>query len=505
MNYLVKYLKSKDSFLILLCLLPFIQLPFLANEVYAPHAWRQMDTLGYAYDFYKNGTSMMSPNAYWMGSHKTLLLEFPVTEYLQGLCFKMFSYSVKLGQFINLLFFSFCLAYFYSFVKLIFSKSLAQYSALIFLLLPLVFYYSHTFLVDFFALGCGFAFCYYFVRGLWEESWIYWVVATLFASLSFLVKAPVSFYLVLPLLVLLIQSKKWKFFIRFSWMFVLALIPFYLWQKHSIHLNSMAPDLKAFISDYRKFDDNSMWYFGLWEHRYIPYSWYTLWYRFSQEITGGLFVLFMAISGLAFFSFQKHSYFILAWVLGLLVMLLTFFNLNVIHNYYQLAFMPLLAIGIAQFIVFLGQEQKGIQKGLAVVVIAIVGIHSYLELSNSYFQKTEFKELGGWLEEHTKPDDIVVTTYGGLSAQCPLVLASAHRFGYSLSHANLNPNNIIKLMEHDATKFYYVTKSEPGGELRQFIEFFQYKKAILPSKHIVYLLDLTRTHDGKEYNPKAFD
>lgn len=495
---------NADKFLLLLCIIPFLQLPFLGNEVYAPHAWRQLDTLGYAYSFYSEQNALFYPEVYWMGGYKTLLLEFPITEYIQAVFFQLLGYSIKLGQFINLIYFSFCLAFFYKLIKILFNKEVAIYSSLCFFFLPVVFFYSHAFLVDFFALGCGFAFSYYFILGLQNKSFKSWIYATLFLSLSLLVKAPTSFYLALPLLIFTIYKAEWNFVIKYGGVFILSLIPFYFWIQHSTEINALAPNWKSIIPDYRKFDDMSMWYYGLWEHRFIPYSWYTLAYRFTQELTGGIFIFILSVFGIFWSFLSKNGWFVLGWLMGLLAMLLIFFNLNAIHNYYQLPFMAIIAMGLGYFLYQFNRWKSHYKYVVVILFFGFMGFSSYTELKTSYYHATEFKEMGIWLGKKSLSSEYIITSYGGLSAQCPLILSTAHRFGWSVSAAYLKPELILELMKHGADKFFLVSENEPGGELKTFMDFFSCQKHKASNGLTYYLVDLKHTQSGEVYFPESF-
>lgn len=91
-----------------------------ASVIDEPHAWRQFDTLYYAFDFYKNGFNILKPSVCWLGGYKTLILEFPLISYLIAIFYYVFTPSIFFARLIPLLFYLGSVYFLYRIVRFLY-------------------------------------------------------------------------------------------------------------------------------------------------------------------------------------------------------------------------------------------------------------------------------------------------------------------------------------------------------------------------------------------------
>lgn len=497
-NVLDKYLKvgteNANQFVFVLTIIFSVSLRFLhfGEIIDDPHGWRQCDTANYIWDYYKNGVDFLHPAVCWMGGYKTLILEFPLTEAIVAWLYQIFSPSVSIARLFFL--FSYCLGvyYFYKSSTLFLSKKIAMFSTVIYTFLPLSYYYSRALHIDFFALSFAFGMFYYYSVGIQIKSVKKLVVGSLFATVAFLVKAPYALSFCFPLFFIITKEKKWFFCLKWMVLFIYPGIIFIWWIIKSNQINAMAPNWQ-FIPGYRKFDDNTKWYFGLFEHRFILRSWQTLFERFMTDMSAGFIGAGLFIIGILV-AFKKKYAILWLWLFGVVLYLLLFFNLNVIHNYYQIPFVPILAIFMAIGIDFLANFFKlnsyyfSTQFFLLVTLI----ISSIVYAETTFFKhEVIYENIAKGIENNTKEDDLVIVSCGGLSVHCPIILHRAKRNGWSVPTANLNEKITTNLFKEGCNFVAFVDNEIPLNEFGDFLKLYPIKDIPIAKDKHLFLIDLS--------------
>ena len=466
------------------------------NIVDEPHAWRQYDTKQYIEGYYYDGNSFLEPSVCWMGGHETLVLEFPLPEYIIAQLYSVFGPELWVARTFFMVFFLLTCLYLFKALKVIFDDWVPELATIIFGFTPLSIFYSRAIHIDFFALFFAFAMLYYLLIAIKHQKMSSFWIALAFSIVAFVEKAPYVFYLAFPLLVFAVQQKQLLWILKRAIFFVIPIVGLFAWNNFAIHTNSNIPDW-YFIPGFNKFTEMTYWYFGTWEQRMNSEFTLRILGRLKDEILGLTGMIVFGV-GLLFYKKQSTYWFVMSWLFGAFIYAFIFFNLNIHHNYYQIPFIApfaiIAAMGIQKVVqLFTGKGLKVQLVSALSVVLIYVGLSINYAEENYYVQNTEFESIAKMLKQHTKRDDLVVFSYGGLTPQCPLILQPAQRKGWSIPQEFLM-KFIIESLRKDgnATKLAIVYDGYFSGELKTFFEAQTNKKGLEINKEgrTFYICDL---------------
>lgn len=462
------------------------------EQLDSPHTWRQADTANYIYDFYQNGIDLFHPSVCWMGDYKTVALEFPLPEAIVAAGYQVFGESHIVARFIFLLFFIGALRYFYLFIRFLFTIQLAQIATLIFLFAPLSLFYSRAVHIDFAALFFALGMAYHYMKGYRDRVWKHVLIGSIFATLAMLTKVPYVLPFTLPVIWIIFKSNSWKYVAQTIYLPIVPVTAFYGWQRWTFSVNNNAPDWD-FLVGHRKMVNNSHWYFGSWAQRADTENWNLLTERIGNEILGwsgtilGAFGLIMA--------YLKKRWVVFILSLSTILYAFIFFNLNVIHNYYQIPFIVpasvLIAIGITEVNEFFDRKHL---LGTALVILFAVESITYAE-KHYYVVQHEQIEIGELVKQQSKPDDLIVMNYNNIDLKCPNYLYRARRNGWQVLTYDLKAAAIYQLMQEGADYFVTVRTNRFEGEIGIFLNVFEEQVFPLESSErsvYIYYLDPER-------------
>ncbi len=452
-----------------------------------PHDWRQADTAYYIWDFYQNGIDLLYPAVCWMGSSENLVLEFPLPEAIVAQFQIWFGESMIISRFLFLGFFLLCSYFFYRITVLLFDKEIAFWALVVYLSLPLAQFYSRAIHIDFFAQGFSYAVLYYSLIGINRRSTRAIVLASILACIAGLVKIPYLFFLALPVLYYAYQRSGFKWLLLRSPIFLLPLAVFAVWQMHVYEVNSNAPHW-SYILHYRKFDQNSSWYFGVWEQRLSLYHWKKISLRLLFEAGAIFCLLFFPLSWVRKNSSQQQM--LWAWMVGLLVYLLLFFNLNAIHNYYQIPFIGPLAILIA---IGLRERMTTYKKSVLYMVVALIVILNTAFAEWKYYNVPEhLDKIASVVNQNTSIEEFPIVVFDKFDCRNPRILGRAKRRGWSLQEEAATAVVVDRLhREEGATHLIVVGNTQLAAQLvrpYQLQEMGEIRAQSLPASKLSVLI-----------------
>lgn len=393
------------------CALVLVRFAHLGETIDGPHSGRQCDTAFYALDFHRTGLHLFRPSVCWLGAHKALALEFPFPEAMTAVLYRVLGPRILWARLVALAFFLGSAWYLYRIVSYVRSGWTAKLVVLLYLAMPLAQNYSRAVHVDFAALFFAYGMLYYLLRGYDEERTGLIALAAGLGTLAFLIKGPYAFYLFLPFGLHVLRQPRLRRLARWVPLLVLPLVAFALWRLHAARVNAAAPDW-SLIPRYFKFTDMSWWYYGPLAQRLDVGNWLGLGYRTLHLLPGALGVYFLVLGMLARPADRRGIGFFWLWLLGTGVYLLIFFNLNLVHDYYQIPFLAPVAFFMAMGLEWLFLDRPrlaGLRSVLPFAFTMVVLLAKFVHTAEtSYYEVDRLSVAAGEAIRANTPNDALV-------------------------------------------------------------------------------------------------
>jgi len=443
-----------------------LRAPHMGEMIDGPHTWRQCDTAQYIHAFYTDGIDLLHPSVCWMGDHRTLILEFPLPEAVSAVAYHLFGPSHVTARWVTLLFFLGSTVFLFLFVRSITDRETARLAAVISMILPLALFYSRAIHIDYGALFFVHAMAWLWAEAIKRNSGTWLWMGSIPAALALIIKAPYVLPFVPLLIWMTITRRRWKLIFKHAPALILPALVLAVWQWHTMTVNGAAPDW-FFIPTYRRFTNNAHWWFGTLSMRQDPTHWLTLGQRILFEITGWI-GLVLAMIGL-WITAAKHRQDLLWWIAGAGLGVVIFFNLNIMHNYYQLPLVGpisvLMALGILH-ITGLMKARPAIRHAVALALVLVVGAESVKWSEKHYYEVLEPLRTAGLAIGNVVPEgELVVVSAGGLDPRSPHLLYRARRYGWSIPDRDLKPDLVERLEKEGAAWLAVVASDPPAGPL----------------------------------------
>ena len=165
------------------------------------------------------------------------------------------------------------------------------------------------------------------------------------------------------------------------------------------------------------------------------------------------------------------------WFSGVLIYILIFFNLNIIHNYYQIPLIAITSIFIAMVFMFIIRKLNKIPEYLriffSVFIFAIFAVFSIIYAEKTYYKIDQICiEAGKIINAQTPAENcllIAATAFPDTDCYDPRVLYRAKRIGWSINLKDMTTDLINNLKEigatHLAVIYYTGEKQEKNDNL----------------------------------------
>jgi 4-amino-4-deoxy-L-arabinose transferase-like glycosyltransferase len=420
----------------------------LTGPIDDPHSWRQCDSACFILGFVAHGIDLLAPRTCWMGGHGVVALHFPLLEAIVAALHPTSPPDPIYARLVHFAFFLGCAACLHRILRRVGNDLVAAVATVLFLSFPLAVFYSRAVHVEFAALFFGLLMTQLLLAGYDARRAGLLAAGVAAGTLGFLVKAPTVFYLFLPLAYRIWSRRdRWAA----AWSAALWPVPvaaFSLWRVHVERVNAQAPDW-SFIPGYFKFVDMGWWYYGRLAARLDPAAWRTLAERALLDVAGPLGVA-TAIAGLVLGRRHRAWPFVAWWSAGTLLYVLVFFNVNLIHDYYQV---PLLAPAAALGAIFVDASSARLARrsprvaGAATIAACIAVAASGVGLAEMRdYSIDELRVAAGTaIAGETPPGALVVASIPGTDPRDPRLLCRAEREGWSIDARDLRPDLVARL------------------------------------------------------------
>jgi hypothetical protein len=432
------------------------RLPHLRGPLTDPHAWRQCDTLHTSLDFFRRGFDLMHPAVCWLGAHRTLLLNFPLSEALSALLYRAFGPDPMWDRLVSLLFCVVATLYAGAIGRRLAGDRVGRLTALACLALPLSQYFSRVPHIEYSVIALVNGTFYHALRAHEDEGWAHVGFGVLCGVGAGLVKGPYLATLGLPLLALLLHAPSPARTVRALLPFVAAAAAFLVWREHVDKVNATVPDW-TFLPDFYR-EVNPIWrYTGTMQERLELHAWVRIAKRLVYELATPAGVLLALATPwwrqpTAATSERRPPdprTIALLWYANCLLHVLVFFRLNSWHNYYQMPFIAPTALLVALGADWLWQRlpRWGSVAAGGVVFAIFLLVALWMPRRVGYDRIDWLRtEAGPVLEAHVPKGELVVASdFNTLPPTDPRLLFRADREGWPMRANEITAERLARL------------------------------------------------------------
>ncbi|HLD74126.1 MAG TPA: glycosyltransferase family 39 protein [Bdellovibrionota bacterium] len=290
--------------------------------------------------------------------------DFPLFNLLAASLMKMTnSESLFVGRFLSLAFFLLGCFFLFKFVKKEFGESQGQWCIVLLAMTPIMFTFSTQFMADMAMICCFIAALYFLQQYALTPKKKYFYCALL-AAVTIPSFRYYGAFLLIPLLGYWLD-KKLKFNFKFLIFFIAPAIIPALWLYYSLNLQNNPITLH---------ETHENWHWGYWKSYLIDNTFY------YQIMFDRFFRYSLTYVALPFFIFGliklRKSFFMWGYIASLLLSCGIFNIGHHIHEYYQMKFIPLLAllaaVGMVESLKFIKNKRWGYVLQICVIVASFI-------------------------------------------------------------------------------------------------------------------------------------
>jgi len=145
------------------------------------------------------------------------------------------------------------------------------------------------------------------------------------------------------------------------------------------------------------------------------------------------------------------------WLAGLTIYVLTFFNLNGQHNYYQIPFLAPLAMMVG-FALARMEDRGSALRWVAYAAAGFLAFNGATFAWNNYFKLDPVREIAaGAIQGRTAASDLVITCMATSHPEDPRLLYRADRHGFNIATQYATNDVVDGLKRYGATVLAVVT------------------------------------------------
>ncbi len=411
----------------------------VTNPLLDFHSWRQTLTATIAMNFYSGDMNLLHPSTNWVREYYEF--EFQIYPYLVALLYKVFGFHDLLGRLVSIAFSMGTVGMLYLLGKRYYDPTTGLIAAGTFAILPMSVFYTRTFMPESAMLFFSVTMLYFFTRWLDNGTWRDFFLASLFTTLTFLIKLP-TLYLGAPLLFLAWLKFRKQIFAQYKlYLFVLLILaPPLLWYSHMAELHAQTHQGESIWLGNDKLANQGI---------LLDYKFYKLifWTRLVEKMFAFTAFPFL-ILGMVSKVERKEQYLFHIWFISVCAYFLIVAVGNRVHEYYQLPIIPVGAIFIGKFLAEffkahpnLGDWKRDIKVGLVLLMIIFIPIHSIYKLNKRLNFNRDYIVIGEQIKRHTMKNDRILLQEIG--ADRPHTFYYSNRKGWTLAYnQKLSPKEI---------------------------------------------------------------
>jgi len=419
---------------------------------YDTHCFRQTQTAGLIRDYYREGIDLFYPRMITLGDPGYAVLEFPLYQAISAIFYHVFAPDIIYARMASILFGLLCIMFVYRLAKRFLDQKTAVFASLFFAFMPLNIFYNRVPMPDTLTILLSLIMLDFLIEGINNKRTIFLVIGILSGSLGLMMKSPYVAPLFLPIIYMVYgQERKLKSFlnIRFLAAFIIPVTMMILWQQHANFVNEkhfntdVYPFRELYSAVVVKLRPFNTWYFGDIAQRLDIDNYLIIMQRIFKEILSIIGIFFLVAGFIALIK-KKIAAFFLIWLFSVLLSTLLFFNLNIIHNYYQLPLTAILAIfcgaGVT-FLINLFQNRK-VAFAVATFFMSFYLFMSYSIAAKFFEKKYYLIEVGEFIDSSVDKTAMIATAQPGDALWSPELMYYSDRRGFDVPHYRLDEDMI---------------------------------------------------------------
>ena len=416
------------------------------------HSFRQTQTAGLIRDFYRDGINLLYPRMITLGDPGYVILEFPLYQAISALLYKMFLPDVILARGLSIVCGLLSIVFVYRLSNKFLDQKTALFASFFYAFMPLNIFYQRVPIPDPLTILLSLVMLDFMIEGINNKKNIFLIGGILAGSFGLMMKSPYVAPLYLPLIYIVFkQNKNLRSLlnVRFLLSLFIPLALLVLWQRHANAVNetyfgtNSYPFRELFGAVIVKLKPLNKWYFGTLEQRSDLVNYLIILKRIYHEMLSfiGILALFF---GFVYFFRRRAAAFYLIWLFAILLSIMVIFNLNVVHNYYQLPLTPILAIfcgaGAAYLVGFFRNRIIAVFAG-AILLIPFIFVN-YLNAQKLFKEENNLFEVGQFIDRSIEKNAMIATSLPKEDLWEPVLMCYSDRRGFNVSHKRLNEDMI---------------------------------------------------------------
>ena len=436
----------------------------VTNPLLDFHSWRQTLTATMSYNFYADGMNFIVPRPSMINS--IFHFEFPLYTYFIALLYKVFGFHEIIGRIVAIGFSMGSIWFLYLLGKRYFDEVSALVACGFYAVLPFSVYYSRTFMPESAMLFFSIAMVYMFARWLDTEKWSHFLLASLLATLAFLVKLP-TLYMGGPLLFLTWNKYRGKMFYQPLLYIFLAiiLIPPALWYSYIARLQ------------FEAYGGGNVWLDMLkdWEVLLTLRYWKLIFWTRLVEKMFAFTVFPFLIMGMRAYTSNKERYVLHTWFFCICAYFIIAAKYNFIHEYYQVPIIPVGCLFAGKFIsdFYRNNISEGWHKSskvwIVLLMIIFIPIHSIYKLKGRLNYNDTYLMIGAEIKNNTKQGDLIIANQHLLK---PHLFYYGQRKGWGTTHDKKLSSATLNEYVAKGARLYIMVEGnleETDSELYEFL------------------------------------
>jgi 4-amino-4-deoxy-L-arabinose transferase-like glycosyltransferase len=447
------------------------------------HAFRQTQTAGLVRDFSREGIDLFYPKMNTLGNPGYVVLEFPLYQALAALLYKSLAPDIIWARLLSISFGLLTILFVYRITKKFMGQKSAIFASLFFAFTPLNIFFNRVPIPESLTILLSLMMLDFLGEGINNKKNIFLIIGIFAGCLGLILKSPYVAPLYLPIIYMAYkQEGKLRFLlnIRLLSAFLIPLAIMVLWQRHANSVNEIYfntndyPFQQLYPAVVVKLKPFNYWFFGTFGQRIDFNNYLIILERISKEMLSFVGILFLVFG---FFGVTKNrrSAFFYIWLFSVLFSIMLVFNLNVVHNYYQLPLAPILSIfcgaGVGFFIELF--KNKGFALSVAAPLICLYLFLSCTIALRFYEKENNLLRVGEFIDGSIEKDAMIATCLPGIDLWESALMYYSDRRGFDVGLKRLNEDMVAYLRSKGIKYLVMVDYEETDNLINSFLSSYR--------------------------------